>query len=150
MNIDWDADVLHIDLVPEGRPLGRSAQRVTVFREYGDSKARFVQAFASKLGGEIVYVEASKGAKSRTIPVTGWRNPNSTPVLAVAEFVEDMMRAGCTIACYGSSRVRWRLTVHEEKTVEHDLVDNATDSSVADSERMTAEVTEENGLRVAF
>jgi len=151
MTINWDADILHIDLVPVGRPLGRKTQSVTVFKEYGDVKSRFVQAFASKLGGELVYVEAKKGSSIQTIPVTVWRNSSDggTYVMGAADFVAKMAANGYEITCFGSSRHRWTMNVRSENSV-HDAVDNATDRGSSSGGTCVADVVEANGIRANF
>lgn len=128
--INWSATELKLVLTPVGKPTGRETKRMSVFREYGDAKIRFVQTLANMIDGEVVYLNATKGKVSyATIPVAGWRTSGSESLLSnVTSFIDAAMYQDMKVECYGASRARWELDVKSE-TMPVDVTDNMSDRS---------------------
>ena len=149
--INWSATEIKLVLTPVGKPLGREPKRMSVFREYGDVKTRFVQTLANMIDGEVVYLDATfgDGAVRGTVPVAGWRVSGNELVLAnVATFVDTALSSGMQVECYGASRARWALNVKSE-TMTMDVTDNMSDKSTV-AETPERSPIEPNGIRREF
>ena len=149
--INWNATEIKLVLTPVGKPLGREPKRMSVFREYGDVKTRFVQTLANMIDGEVVYLDAMIGDDEvrGTVPVAGWRVAGTEPMLLnVTSFVESALSADMHIECYGASRARWVLDVKSE-TMAMDVTDNMSDKSTV-AETADRSPIEPNGIRREF
>lgn len=162
MGLSWDASELRIKLTPVGKPINRKPQTMIVFKDYGDSKIRVVQAIANMLEGETVYFESVYEKKpypgkvlkevKQTVPVSGWRGTSNTPecVMNVAVFIEKAFNYAMKVECYGASRARWSLEI-ESINAGKDAIDNMSDKGLAgDGMTKPIEVVEANGIRMNF
>ena len=149
MNVNWSASEIGLTLSPVGKPLGRKPRHMSVFKEYGDMKTRFVQALAGMLDGETVYIESVKdGTATKTVPVAGWRRSEIESAMSnVITFIDSALRCNMSVVCYGASRARWELTVKTGQMAV-DETDNLTDKGSVAIPAPSA--IEPNGIRRDF
>lgn len=127
MALEFDAEEITVTLAEDhGRQEGFATRRpgkpmtFTVATRFGAAKTRFVQGLVERMGGGLMYIEASGGAAGaavRTLVVPPARTGslagdgrNEGGLKAAAEFVKAAMAKGRRVVVYGGARVRWVLS----------------------------------------
>ena len=155
--VKWTAPELRLHLSPVGKPLGRKAKRISVFKAYGDPQQRLVQALVGAMGSEVTYLEltcrdvgGSAASVTHTVPIPACRDSSISAAvgLAVSDLVDGALDAGVDVLCYGSSRERWRVGIDWSGDDGRDVTDNLTDKCT-DYDIPACDI-EPNGIRAKF
>lgn len=147
MALDFDAEEITVTLTEDrGRQEGFATRKpgkpmtFTVATRFGAAKTRLVQGLVERMGGGLVYVEASGGAEgaavrtlvvppSRVGPMAG-DGHNEGYIRLAADFVKAAMTKGRKVVVYGAARVRWVVSVDCGRSREN-LRDSETSAEVA-------------------